>query len=182
MRFDLEDALALLSRTPATLAALLDSLPEGFTAGSEGGETWSPFDVVGHLIHGEQTDWMPRLRTILEHGTARAFERFDRLAQFEISKGQSLRQLLDEFAVLRARNLQELDALNLTADDLRRQGTHPELGTVTAEQLLATWVVHDLDHVVQVARTMAKQYRVEVGPWERYLSVLHDRESGKANA
>lgn len=182
MRFDLQDAMALLSRTPATLAALLDALPEGFTAGTEGGETWSPFDVIGHLIHGEQTDWMPRLRIILEHGTSRTFERFDRLAQFEMSKGKLLRQLLDEFAVLRARNLQDLDALHLTGDDLRKQGTHPALGTVTAEQLLATWVVHDLDHIVQVARTMAKQYRVEVGPWEQYLSVLHDRESANANA
>lgn len=181
MRFDLQDAIALLSRTPATLAALLDALPDGFTTSNEGGKSWSPFDVLGHLIHGEQTDWIPRLRIILEHGTSRAFEQFDMLAQFEISKGKSLRQLLDEFAVLRARNLQELDALHLTAGDLRKQGTHPELGTVTAEQLLATWVVHDLDHIVQVARTMAKQYRVEVGPWERYLSVLHDRESAKAN-
>ncbi len=182
MRFDLQDAMAVLSRTPATLAALLDALPEGFTAQNEGGKSWSPYDVVGHLIHGEQTDWMPRLRILLEHGTSRPFERFDRLAQFQISQGKSLRQLLDEFAVLRALNLQDLEALHLTADDLRKQGTHPELGTVTAEQLLATWVVHDLDHIVQIARTMAKQYRVEVGPWERYLSVLHDREPVKANA
>lgn len=181
MQFEIRDAVAVLSRTPATLAALLDSLPDGWTRSNEGGETWSPFDVVGHLIHGEQTDWMPGLCIILEHGPSRPFDPFDRFAQFAASKGKSLHQLLDEFATLRARNLRELEALHLTPADLRKQGTHPALGTVTASELLATWAVHDLDHIVQISRTVAKQYRDQVGPWGAYLSVLHDRESAKAN-
>jgi hypothetical protein len=181
MQFEIRDAVAVLGRTPATLAALLDGLPNGWTRGNEGTDSWSPFDVVGHLIHGEQTDWMPRLRMILEHGPARPFDPFDRFAQFEASKGKSLRQLLDEFATLRARNLRELEVLHLMPDDLRKQGSHPALGTVTAGQLLATWAVHDLDHIVQISRAMAKQYRDQVGPWGAYLSVLHDRESAKAN-
>ena len=151
---------------------MASSVPEGWIQAHEGGETWSPFDVIGHLIHGEQTDWVPRARIILEHGEARAFEKFDRFAQFELSKGRTLDSLLDEFAVLRRAGLRDLAALEITEADLDRRGTHPGLGVVTLGQLLATWVAHDLDHVVQVARVMARQYSDAVGPWRAYLRVI----------
>jgi DinB superfamily len=170
--FALDEAVAVLTRTPAALKAMLGGLPEGWIQAHEGGETWSPFDVVGHLIHGEQTDWLPRARIILEHGESRAFEPFDRLAQFEASKGRTLESLLDEFASLRQQNLDLLQALNLTETDLDRRGRHPALGVVTLRQLLATWMAHDLDHVVQVARVLARQYSDEVGPWRAYLRVI----------
>lgn len=162
----------MLSRTPATLDALLRGLPDGWTHAHEGGESWSPFDVVGHLIHGEQSDWLPRMRIIIEHGEGRSFEKFDRFAQFEHSKGRTLASLLDEFAELRRGSLQALAALDLTAADLSRRGTHPALGTVTLGQLLATWVAHDLDHVVQIARVLGRQYSDEVGPWRAYLRII----------
>jgi hypothetical protein len=170
--FALDEAVAVLTRTPAALKAMLGGLPEGWIQAHEGGETWSPFDVVGHLIHGEQTDWLPRARIILEHGESRAFEPFDRLAQFEVSKGRTLESLLDEFASWRQQNLDLLQALNLTETDLDRRGRHPALGVVTLRQLLATWMAHDLDHVVQVARVLARQYSDEVGPWRAYLRVI----------
>jgi DinB superfamily len=170
--FVMNEAVAILSRTPATLDALLRGLSDGWIAAHEGGETWSPFDVIGHLIHGERTDWIPRARIILEHGEARAFDKFDRFAQFEASQGRTLTSLLDEFATLRQDNLRELVALGLTGADLGRRGRHPELGTVTLGQLLATWVAHDLDHVVQISRVMARQYTDAVGPWRAYLRVL----------
>jgi hypothetical protein len=168
----LDEAIAILARTPGTLDALLRGLPDGWIAAHEGGRTWSPFDVVGHLIHGEQTDWMPRLRIILEHGESRPFEKFDRLAQFTASHGRTLAELLDELARLRRHNLADLAALRLSDTDLDRRGRHPELGVVTARQLLATWVAHDLDHIVQIARVMAGQYSDEVGPWRAYLRII----------
>ena len=170
--FVMEEAIAILSRTPATLDALLRGLPDGWIAAHEGGDTWSPFDVVGHLIHGEQTDWVPRVKVILEHGEARAFDKFDRLAQFKGSGDRTLPDLLDEFATLRREKLRELAALHLTEADLDRRGQHPELGVVTLRQLLATWVAHDLDHVVQISRVLARQYSDEVGPWRAYLRVI----------
>jgi hypothetical protein len=170
--FVTEEAVAILSRTPATLDALLRGLPDGWIAAHEGGDTWSPFDVIGHLIHGERTDWMPRARIILAHGEARAFDRFDRVAQFTVSEGRTVASLLDEFATLRQDNLRELAALRLTDADLERRGRHPELGVVTLRQLLATWVAHDLDHVVQIARVLARQYSDEVGPWRAYLRIV----------
>jgi hypothetical protein len=170
--FSLDEAAAILSRTPATLDALLRGLPDGWIAAHEGGETWSPFDVVGHLIHGEQTDWMPRARIILAHGEARPFERFDRLAQFRASQGRTLGELLDRLAELRRQNLRDLAALALTDADLDRRGRHPELGVVTLRQLLSTWVAHDLDHIVQISRVIARQYSDEVGPWRAYLRVI----------
>jgi hypothetical protein len=170
--FALDEAIAVLSRTPATLDALLRGLPPGWIAAHEGGETWSPFDVMGHLIHGEQTDWMPRARIILEHGEARPFEKFDRFAQFQASEGKSIAELVDEFAALRQQNVRDLAALGLTGADLDRRGRHPELGVVTLRQLLATWVAHDLDHVVQISRVIARQYSDEVGPWRAYLRVI----------
>jgi DinB superfamily len=170
--FALDDAVAILSRTPATLDALLRGLPNGWIAAHEGGETWSPFDVIGHLIHGERTDWVPRAKIILEHGEARAFDKFDRFAQFAVSQGRTLASLLDELAALRQENLRELTALRLTEADLERRGQHPELGVVTLRQLLSTWVAHDLDHVVQVSRVLARQYSDEVGPWRAYLRII----------
>ncbi len=170
--FVMDEAVAILSRTPATLDALLRDLPAGWIAAHEGGETWSPFDVIGHLIHGERTDWLPRARIILADGKARAFPRFDRLAQFAASEGRTLASLLDEFAALRREGLRELAALALTDADLDRRGRHPELGDVTLRQLLATWVAHDLDHVVQVARVLARQYSDAVGPWRAYLRII----------
>lgn len=172
MRFDLEHAADILSRTPAVLRAMLGGLPAGWVSANEGGQTWSPFDVLGHLIHGERTDWIPRAGMILRSGEAEAFETFDRFAQFEASEGKSLEELLDTFTELRSESIQALRSLNITGDDLARKGRHPELGVVTLEELLATWVVHDLDHVAQISRTMAKQYREAVGPWEAYLSIL----------
>ena len=170
--FAVDEASAILARTPAALSALLRGLPDGWITAHEGGDTWSPFDVVGHLIHGEKTDWMPRARMILAHGEARAFEKFDRFAQFEASNGRPLASLLDEFAELREQNLRELAHLRLTEMELDRRGRHPELGPVTLRQLLATWVAHDLDHVAQVARVLALQYSDEVGPWRAYLRII----------
>jgi hypothetical protein len=170
--FALDDAVAILSRTPATLDALLRGLPDGWTAAHEGGETWSPFDVLGHLIHGERTDWIPRARIVLEHGEARAFDTFDRFAQSRESEGKTVTALLDEFAALRRESLRALAALHVTDADLDRRGRHPALGVVTLRQLLATWVAHDLDHVVQISRVMARQYSDAVGPWREYLRVI----------
>jgi len=172
--FDFASALALLERTPSTLAAWLDGLPEPWVSAKEMAGAWSAYDVVGHLIHGERTDWMPRARHILS-GDPGPFERFDRQAQFRDSLGKTLREQLATFAELRRANLAELRALDLGAADFARRGLHPELGAVTLGELLATWVVHDLDHVTQVARTMAKTYSTAVGPWQAYLSVLSDR-------
>jgi hypothetical protein len=171
-----DEAVAILSRTPGTLDAMLRGLPEGWLVAHEGEETWSPFDVVGHLIHGERTDWIPRARIILEHGESRAFEKFDRFAQFESSVGRPLGELLDEFARLRRSNLEILAAFRLTEADLARRGTHPELGVVTLRQLLATWTAHDLDHIVQISRVLAKQYSDEVGPWRAYLRIISGKQ------
>src|SRR5689334_143868 len=172
MLFHLVHATDILSRTPIVLKSMLSNLPNEWVSGNEGNQTWSPFDVLGHLIHGERTDWLPRVRMILQSGESEVFEPFDRFAQFEVSKGKSLEELLSTFAELRADNIEALKTLNLSADDLVRRGKHPELGSVTLEQLIATWVVHDLDHLAQITRVMAKQYREAVGPWEAYLSVL----------
>jgi len=173
--FHLADALAVLERTPASLSALLAGLPETWVRATEGEGTWSPYDVIGHLIHGERTDWIPRARHILA-GERRPFEPFDRTAQLRESQGKSLRELLATFAELRRENVAALAAMRLTDEDLERRGLHPELGEVTLGQLLAAWVVHDLDHVAQVARVMAKVYSEATGPWSVYLSILADRQ------
>ncbi len=170
--FVIEEATAILARTPAALDALLRGLPDGWIAAHEGGDSWSPFDVIGHLIHGERADWVPRARIILDHGEDRAFDVFDRFAQFAASEGRTLASLLDEFATLRRDSLRDLAALRLTDTDLDRPGRHPGLGVVTLRQLLATWVAHDLDHVAQVARVLARQYSDEVGPWQAYLRIV----------
>jgi hypothetical protein len=172
MSQNLEHTISLLARTPAVLDALLRDLPDAWTLRNEGDATWSAFDVVGHLIHGERTDWMPRARRLLEFGETRAFEPFDRWGQVRESQGKSLGQLLDEFARLRSDNLRELRALNLKAEDLDKRGRHPALGVVTLSELLATWAAHDLTHLHQLSRIMAHQYRDAVGPWTVYLGVL----------
>ena len=172
MELSLTDAISLLSRTPAALNALLRDLPESWTFRNEGENTWTPFDVVGHLIHAERTDWVQRVRTILQFGENQAFAPFDRSGHAREIEGKSLAQLLDEFSRVRAENLDKLRALNLKPEDLKRRGKHPSLGPVTMANLLATWATHDLTHLHQISRTMAYQYREAVGPWSRYLGVL----------
>jgi len=175
MKFNLEEAIEVLSHTPTLLKVLLDGLSRNWVDNNEGSETWSPFDVVGHLIHGERTDWIRRAKIILNYGEGRAFEPFNRFAQFEASKGKTVEELLEEFSELREQNIRTFREFKLTEDDLKKKGKHPELGRVTLGELLATWVVHDLDHIGQIARTMAKQYEMEVGPWKAYLSILQKR-------
>jgi hypothetical protein len=172
MEHDLQHTISLLSRTPAALDALLRDLPEMWTLQNEGENTWSAFDIVGHLIHGERTNWMPRARATLEFGETQAFGPFDRWAQVRESQDKSLAQLLDEFARLRSENLGELRALNLRPEDLERRGRHPALGAVTLSELLATWAAHDLTHLHQISRVMAHQYWEAVGPWIAFLGVL----------
>jgi uncharacterized damage-inducible protein DinB len=176
MEFDLDKTMAVLTRTPATLRILLKDLPRDWVETNEGANTWSPYDVIGHLIHGERADWIARAKIILEHGESRPFDPFDRFAQFEESEGKTLGELLEEFAALRERNLATLRDMKIGADDFEKTGQHPALGRVTLKELLATWVTHDLDHIAQIARTMAKQYATEVGPWQAYISILHDRK------
>jgi hypothetical protein len=172
MEFDLAHGLAVLHRTPATLRALLSGLGPAWVDGTEGPETWSPYVIVGHLLHGEHTDWITRARIILAQGPDRRFTPYDRFAQFRESVGKSLGQLLDEFATARAANLVTLESWQLTADQLALQGEHPEFGAVSLRQLLSTWVAHDLGHIAQAARVMARQYRDAVGPWRAYLPVM----------
>jgi hypothetical protein len=172
MEQNLQNTIALLSRTPKALDALLRDLSEDWIFRNEGDKTWNAFDVVGHLVHGERTDWMPRARMVLEFGESKTFVPFDRWAQTRKSQGKSLPQLLDEFARLRAENLRELRAMNLRPEDFGRSGRHPALGVVTLSQLLAAWAAHDLTHLHQLSRIMAHQYREAVGPWSAYLGVL----------
>ncbi len=171
-KHDLKNTVALLKRTPATLDALLRGLPEVWTHSNEGVNTWSAFEVLGHLIYGERTDWMPRVQIILKFGDAKTFEPFDRMGHVSEIKGKTLGNLLDEFARLRAEKLAELTALNLSASDLQRRGRHPSQGTVTLSELLAAWAVHDLSHLHQISRIMAAQYRDAVGEWSPFLGIL----------
>jgi DinB superfamily len=172
MEHELEHTISLLSRTPATLNALLRDLPEMWALRNEGEGTWSATDIVGHLIHADRTDWIPRARIVLKYGEEQTFESFDRRGHVRESQGKSLGELLDEFARVRSESVCELRALNLRQEDFDRRGRHPALGVVTLSQLLATWAVHDLNHLHQVARVMAHQYREAVGPWSAYLGVL----------
>jgi hypothetical protein len=173
MEFNLDDTISLLSRTPVVLNGLLRDLPETWTHHNEGEKSWTAYDVIGHLIHGERTDWMPRAKKILDFGETQPFDPFDRLAQQRESQGKSLPQLLDEFTRLRSENLVSLRALNLKPADFERRGKHPALGVVTMSELLATWAAHDLTHLHQISRVMAHQYRETVGPWRAYLGVMH---------
>jgi hypothetical protein len=171
---NLDEAVAILARTPASLSGMLEGLPDPLVRATEGNDTWSPYDVIGHLIHAERTNWISRARHIMARET-RPFEPFDATAQFTASEGKTLGELLATFAQLRRDNLVTLGRFNITQDDLGRHGLHPELGDVTLGQLLATWVVHDLDHVAQITRTLAKLYSEATGPWSKFLSILRDR-------
>jgi hypothetical protein len=178
MRFDLDHAIAVLERTPDVLDQWLRGLPLEWTTADEGPDTWNPFDIVGHLVDGEETDWIPRTQIILSDADERAFAPFDRLRHRTRNRGKRLDALLEEFVALRRRNLETLRGLRITESDLARTGVHPEFGAVTLEQHLATWVAHDLGHVAQIARVMAKQYSGAVGPWSAYLPVLHHGPHG----
>ena len=172
MKFSLTQSYEILERTPAVIRSLLSGLSEDWVINNEGPETFSPYDVVGHLIHAEKTDWRDRAIMILEFGTAKSFVPFDRFAQFEQSKGKSLPQLLNEFEKVRAENLEWLRSLDLTETDFAKKGSHPSLGEVTLRQLLATWTIHDLTHIAQITRVMAKQYKEEIGPWIEFFPIL----------
>ena len=172
MNFQLIPAIEILHRTPSVLRSMLDGLSDPWVNNNYGDKTFSPFDVVGHLIHGDRTDWMERVRMILKYGESKPFEPFDRYAMYEENKGKSLTELLGTFEALRKENIDKLKALELTQDQLALRGTHPELGQVTLEQLLATWVTHDLNHIHQIEKCMAWQYKEAIGPWLPYLGVL----------
>lgn len=172
MQFNLESGKAILERTPSVLCALLQDLPSEWITANEGPETWSPYDIIGHLIHGEKTDWITRCRIILDQGDDRRFAPFDRFAQFRESEGKTINSLLDEFAHLRRRNLQTLADWKIQPHHLDLTAIHPALGTVNLHQLLSTWVAHDLSHLAQITRVMAKGYKDDVGPWRQYLTVM----------
>jgi hypothetical protein len=173
MIYSMERSIEVLERTPEVLKALLSGLHEDWTQNNEGPDTFSPFDVVGHLIHGEKTDWRPRINRILEHGQEKAFDPYDRFAQYTESKGKTLAQLLDEFDALRSQNMEWFRSLSLNETDFEKKGMHPVLGNVTLRNLLATWVIHDLTHIAQIARVMAKQYKDEMGPWQQFFRIIH---------
>ena len=173
MLYSLEKSYEILARTPAVLNALLAGVSEEWVMNNEGPETFSPYDVVGHLVHGEKTDWIVRIKIILEYGNSRTFDLFDRFAQYKDSEGKTLLQLLDEFEQLRKENIHWLKSLNLSASDLDKTGIHPVLGEVTMRHLLATWAVHDLTHIAQITRVMAKQYKKEIGPWTDFFRILN---------
>lgn len=172
VKASLDNTIALLGRTPATLSVLLRELPVAWTLCNEGGSTWSVFDVVGHLIHAEYADWIPRAKWIIQYGESRPFEAFDRFGHEALTHGKSLEQLLDDFAAARSQSLAGLRAMNLQEADFARRGRHPALGTVTLLQLIATWAAHDVNHLHQISRIMAHQYRDAVGPWKRFLGVM----------
>jgi len=172
MHFDIKQTKSILGRTPTLLNALLIDAPPELITSNEGPDTWSPFDIVGHLIHGETTDWIPRTRIILKYGESRSFEPFDRFAQYEQSKDKSISQLLEEFATLRRESLNALEEMKISADQLSLRGTHPSLGSVTLRELLSTWVAHDLSHIAQAVRVMCRQYTDDVGPWKEFLPIL----------
>jgi hypothetical protein len=173
MEFKLYESIEILERTPGVLTQLLTGLSATWTHNNESGDSWSPYDVIGHLIHGEQTDWIPRLQIIVKGNGSGKFTPFDRFAQFENSKGKSLEALLAEFSMLRRDNLALLKGYNLSEDQLKQTGIHPAFGSVTLRQLMATWAVHDLTHISQIVRVMAFQYNEEVGPWKAYLGILN---------
>jgi len=172
MNFNLTHSIDLLSRTPDTLAQLLKGLPEPWLRNNEGEDTWSAYDILGHLIHGEKTDWIPRSLIILSDRADKTFEPYDRFAQQHEDQNRSIEVLLDEFSALRAQNLATLKSLNITKEKLQQKGIHPALGEATLQELLSTWTVHDLGHIAQISRVMAKQYASEVGPWKAYLGIL----------
>jgi hypothetical protein len=173
MKFELDKSYEILERTPVILRSLLTGLSDGWVMNNEGPETFSPYDVVGHLVHGEKTDWPDRIKMILEYGITKIFVPYDRFAMYELSRGKSLLQLLDEFESLRKKNMEWLKSLQLTAADLDKKGIHPKFGEVTLRQLLSTWVIHDLTHLAQITRVMAKQYKEEMGPWVEFFRIMN---------
>jgi uncharacterized damage-inducible protein DinB len=173
MKFNLDKSIEILSRTPGVLKSLLSNLSDDWTKNNEGGDSWSPYDVIGHLIHGEKTDWIARTKIILSSGNKK-FEPFDRFAQFKESKEKTLQELTDEFTALRNENLNTLKSFEIDEKKLILEGIHPEFGTVTLKELLATWVVHDLTHIAQISRIMAKQYKEEIGPWIKYFRLMKE--------
>lgn len=173
MTFSIQEAISLLEKTPVTLQSMLGGLSMQWTTANEGEDSWSAYDVVGHLVHGEQTDWMPRLEKVLADGPIKTFDPYDRFAQLKASKGKSIEQLLATFALLRKKNLKNLRAKKLTEDHLSKTAIHPSLGKIELKQMLSAWVVHDLGHIVQIARVLAKQYKDEIGPWTQYLTVVN---------
>ena len=172
MKYNITLALEILERTPAVLKILLSGLNDDWIMNNEGTETFSPYDVIGHLIHGEKTDWTARTKMIMEHGNTKTFVPWDRFAQYEESKGKSLQQLLYDFEIIRKENIVWFKALQLTEADLDKKGSHPKLGEVTMRNLLSTWVIHDLTHIAQVTRVMAKQYKEEMGPWLQFFRIM----------
>jgi uncharacterized damage-inducible protein DinB len=172
MNFTVKRSLEILERTPKVLITMLQNISEEWTSPNEGDDTWSVYDIIGHLIHGEKTDWMPRAEIILSQDRDKAFTPFDRFAQFENSKGKPLNELLEEFKILRESNVEQLRSKKLTDRDLEKKGIHPAFGEVTLSQLLSAWVVHDLNHIAQILRVMAQQYKAAVGPWTEYLRIL----------
>jgi len=172
MTFNISKSIEILRQTPTTLASMLSGLSDEWLHNNEGEHTWSPYDIIGHLVHGEKTDWIVRTKIILSSTENKTFEPFDRFAQEQDSKGKTIQDLLAEFKTLRAKNLDELTTLQISENDFIKQGMHPELGEVNLKQLLASWVVHDLGHIAQISRVMAKQYANEVGPWKAYLGIL----------
>ncbi len=173
-KFNLNQSIQILRNTPAVLRILLCDLSEDWITQNEGGESWSPYDIVGHFIHGEKTDWVQRAKIILEFGKSKPFTPFDRFAQVRDSAGKGIKVLLDEFELLRSENLNVLSMMKLQDNDLKKEGIHPELGIVTLKQLIATWVIHDLSHIRQISRVMAKNYKDEIGPWQEYLPVVNE--------
>ena len=178
MDYSVDRSIEILERTPSVFRSLLEGLSDEWIMGNEGPDTFSAYDIVGHLIHGEKTDWVPRIRMILEHGTGTTFTPYDRFAQNEESKGKTMQQLLDEFAVLRSQNVKWFKELGLVEEDFDKQGMHPVLGAVTLRNLLSTWVIHDLTHIAQAGRVMAKQYKSEMGPWLQFFRVMSFPEEG----
>jgi uncharacterized damage-inducible protein DinB len=172
MNFTLEASMEILERTPTVLHTMLQNISSGWTSNNEGGETWSVYTIIGHLIHGEKTDWIPRTEIILSEKPDKTFQPFDRFAQFKETEGKSLAVLLDEFKTLRKKNIEYLRSKKLTGKNLEENGIHPAFGEVSLSQLLASWVVHDLNHIAQISRVMAKQYKTAVGPWTSYLKIL----------
>ena len=172
MKYNINNALEVLEQTPKTLHSFLGNLSNEWIYSNEGENTWSPFDIIGHLIHGEKTDWIIRLNIILSKSETKTFEPFDRFAQQKDDKSIPIEELLKQFKKLRTENLKELIAFNLSPDKLEKQGIHPDLGKAKLKELLSTWVVHDLGHIAQISRVMAKQYKSEVGPWKKYLGIL----------
>ena len=173
MKFDIQHAICILEKTPMVLRTMLSNLDSTWTHTNEGGDSWSPYDVIGHLVHGEKADWMPRLEIMLQNGSVQTFEPYDRFAQIEMSKGKSLAELLDAFELLRKENLNTLRSKNISEVDLMRKAIHPSLGKITLAQMLSAWVVHDQGHIAQVSRVLAKNYTEAVGPWTKYLTILN---------